>query len=129
MREMIKPKLTEIGLSGIIQLQQTNDRVECIVQNITDDYREVAVITSDPRICTQENISLSIFTPTERSPIRCSGKITRYSKGNRTFKGHRGYIARIHIAHISRIDRRRLELVIAQKRAYTSGGYGLSYSF
>ena len=129
MREMLKYGLVEIGLSGTIQFQQARERIECVVQDMTDDYGEFVVIASDPRVCARENIDLSIFLPTERTPIKCSGKIIRYSKNSKSFRGHKDYIARVSINYITRIDRRRLELVVAQKRAYTSGGYGLSYSF
>jgi CheY-like chemotaxis protein len=108
-----------IELNGNIQYRRNGDTVECIVQYITEELSEAILISSDPRICTGEDVILRIFLPLERSPIKCIGRITRRSESDGLFEYSRGYLARMFITYISRVDRRRLELIISQRKTFT----------
>ena len=121
MQEEINPRVIEVGLEGIIQFQGDDATLECIVRDITRDYTEVVVIAFDQRVCSEENVELRVILPTERSPIKCTGKIVWYSNDGSS------YLVRILIISISRIERRRLELVIAQKKAVANSGRPATY--
>jgi hypothetical protein len=129
MQQEMDSRMIDIELDGIIQFQQTDDTIECVVNDITEDYAEAIVISSDPRICMTKDIYLKVLLPNERSPVKCTGRIIRYSEDEVRPKAQRNYLARILITHISRIDRRRLELVIARKRMFIRSGYGLKSSW
>lgn len=116
MQEEIKPRIMDVGLEGIIQFQHADSTIGCVIRDITRDYTEVVVIASDQRICMEGDVELKVILPTERSPIKCTGKIVWYSRDGRAC------LARIAITCISRIERRRLELVIAQKKACDNSG-------
>jgi len=116
MQEEMEPRLIYVGLEAIIQFQDTGDTLGCVIQDIAEDYTQAMVMTSDPRICTDENIELQVILLAERSPIKCTGKIIWHSKDDK------GYLARILIIHFSRIERRRFELAIAQKKAFDNSG-------
>ena len=106
-----------VDLDGFVQLQRTNDTRECVIRNINEECMGVMIATSDPNICAREDLNLAIIIPADRSPAKCTGRITWYSKDEDYFKGNIGYLAGVFITDISRIDRRRLELLIAQKRS------------
>ncbi len=119
-QEVTASKTIGIELDGIVQFQHTDDVIiECVIRDITEDCAEAVVIASDEHICAEEDVYLKILLPTEKSPIMCTGKIIWYSESDEeTLKGSRAYLARISITDISRIERKRLDLVIAQKRAF-----------
>ena len=113
--------MVHVGLDGIIQLQRTGEIIECFIRDINEDYTEAMVITSDPRVRTQEEAELRIFMPTERSPIKCAGRISWHPEDDEQLRDSVNHLAHVFITHISRIDGRRLDLVIAQKRVLTQG--------
>ena len=126
MQDVMAARVIGVGLDGTIQFQKAKDTIECIVQDITEDYTETVVVASDPRVCMGEDVDLKIFLPTERSPVKCTGRIAWHREDEGLLEDSRGYLARIFITHMGRIDRRRLELVIARKRAFIGSGYGLT---
>ena len=116
MQEEMKSRIMDVGLEGIIQFQHADGTVGCIIRDITRDYTEVVVIASDQRVCIEGDVEIKVILPTERSPIRCTGKIVWYSRDGRDC------LARIAITRISLIERRRFELAIAQKKAFDNSG-------
>ena len=117
----MRSKIIHVGLDGIIQLQRTNDTIECLIRDINEDYSEALVVAFDPRVCIQEEIELKMFLPTERSPIKCSGRISWHADDGEQYEDKGKYMVRVFITHISRIDGRRLDLVISQKRVLAQG--------
>jgi hypothetical protein len=117
--------IIDVGLNGIIQFQQSNDAVECFIQDIREDYAEIMVFASDALFRVREDVNLRIFLPAERSPIKCKGRIVWRSDEMELAGDYRGYYARISITYISRLHKRLLELFIAQKKAFISSGSGL----
>jgi hypothetical protein len=73
-----------------------------------------------------EDLNLAILIPADRSPVKCAGRVAWYSENRDPFTSSTDYTAGISITGISRIDRRRLELVIAGKREPL--GIGSRYS-
>lgn len=118
--------IIEVELSGVIQSQQTTDAAECIIQDIKEDYSETMVFASDARFRAREDVDLRIFLPAERSPVKCAGRIVWHSEDVELSGGCIGYFAQVIITHISRMDRRRFDLFIVQKKASISSGRGLS---
>lgn len=118
--------IIEVELSGVIQSQQTTDAAECIIQDIKEDYSETMVFASDARFRAREDVDLRIFLPTERSPVKCAGRIVWHSEDVELSGGCKGYFAQVIITHISRMDQRRFDLFIVQKKASSSSGRGLS---
>jgi hypothetical protein len=113
--------MVHVGLDGVIQLQRTGDTIECFIRDINEDYTEALAIASDPRVCAQEEVELRMFLPTERSPIKCSGRISWHPDDEEQHEDDENYLVRILITHISRIDGRRLDLIISQKRVLARG--------
>jgi CheY-like chemotaxis protein len=118
MWEITKSKTIEIGLDSTVQYRRNGDTIKCVIQYITEDFVDAIVVTADPRICAGEDILLSILPPLQRSPIKCTGRITRRSENDGLFRNCRGYLAQIFISQITRTDRKRLESVIAEKKAF-----------
>jgi hypothetical protein len=73
-----------------------------------------------------EDLNLAILIPAYRSPVKCAGRIAWYSENKAHFTSGTDYAAGIYITDISRIDRRRLELIIAGRRE--PFGLGSRYS-
>lgn len=114
-----------IELNGIIRARNADEEAGCIVNSITGDHREVTLVGSGPDAFTKEDkedMELMMFLPLERSPVRCTCRIVEY--GNRT-RNDGSHSARMLITQMSRLDRRRLELVIERKLAFmgSSSGY------
>jgi hypothetical protein len=107
------------GLYGVIRYQGNVDAIGCFIHSISEDGREAVVVAPTPLICQNGKAELRIITPTENSPIKCEGKI---SEDKCLVENVRGYTARVFITNSSRIDRRRLELLIGQKKACMSMG-------
>jgi len=103
-----------VDLDGLIQFPHTGDEMDCMVRNISEECMGAMIFTPDQRIRKREDVNLDIFIPTERTPILCSGKIVWYSEDEEAFRNYKGYSAGIIITDISRIDQRRLELVMAR---------------
>lgn len=125
-RAKIGAKTIDMGLGGNIQFKDSSGAVGCTICSITEDHLEAVVVSSDPRISAKGNVELEMFLPTERSPIRCTGRSVWFSPGAEQFRAYNGYMARVVITQISRIDRRRLEVVTVQKKAFMTGGFGLN---
>jgi CheY-like chemotaxis protein len=122
MQEVTESRTIGIGLDSTIRSQRVSNAIECLVQYITEDCTDAIAIVPDERFHTGEDVELRMFVPLERSPIKCTGRIVWHSEGEEFIKGRSGYSTRIFINHISRVDRRRLELAIAQKRAFIGCG-------
>ena len=120
-------RIIDVELDGVVQFQQNGNNVECVLQDVTEDYEGAMIATFDPRICSRNDVTLSVFIPSERSPIRFTGRIVWHSENGSLLKDQR-YLAKILIIHISRMERRRLDLYIAKKRASISSGRGLRLS-
>lgn len=119
-------KLIYTGLYGVIRFPQTGDTLGCFIYSISEDCTEAVIVTSSPRVCVREEVELRIILPVDRSPIKCLGRIAE-DKG--LIDDIRGYSARIFITQISRIDQRRLELLISQKKALMGRGeYGYRFA-
>ena len=124
MQGIASSRIIDVDLEGIIKFQDSHETVGCIVHDITEDYTEAMAFSSDPRICVREDIELKIILPSERSPIRCTGEIVWHSGTNEELiRSSGGYLVRILITHISRIDGRRLDLILTQKRLLARGPY------
>ena len=116
--------MIHVGLDGVIQLQQSGDTIECFIRDVNEDLTEATVVAFDPQVCEQEEVELSIFVPTERSPIKCVGSISWQPEDNEGLRKDQGEcLARIFITDISRIDGRRLDLILTQKRLLARGPY------
>ncbi|MBD3182360.1 hypothetical protein GF312_08715 [Candidatus Poribacteria bacterium] len=113
----MEARTLNFGLSGIVNFKQNGDAVECDINNIGRGYGEAIAITEDPAICKFGEIDLTIFSPTERTPIRCEGRITSFEENKRNLDKVKEYLAKIYITDISRIDERRLGLIVARKSA------------
>ena len=127
MQEKRRSRRIDIDLEGTIRFQEAKDMRVCVIRNINEECAGVMIVTSDPRVCTMECLNLVIIIPAENSPIKCAGKIAWYSENDDPFETNIDYVAGIFITDISRIDRRRLELLLAQKRA--PFGVGLRYAW
>jgi hypothetical protein len=113
----------ETDLDGTIELQRTKDTMKCFIRNINEECVGVMIVTGDPRVCAKEDVNLSIFIPAERSPVKCSGRIVWHSSADgAALQGVVGYVAGVFITDISRLDRRRLELLVARRKAFLGGG-------
>ena len=123
-----EPETVEVDLHGIIQFQHVSDAIQCVTHDISEDYTETVVTASDPRICMGDNLDLSIFLPIDESPIRCTGRIVWLQRVRNRSKAEEGYLARISITHITQIDRRRLSLAMAKRKALTGRSRGGSYT-
>lgn len=122
MQEITGNSIIDINLNGIIRLGQSSGKIECIVRDVTEDYTEIGVIVFGQLASEEEEAVLSIFLPTERTPIKCAGIITRYPENNVSSENQEKFPAQIAITNMGRIDRRRLELFVAQKKAFISSG-------
>jgi len=107
------------GLYGIIRFQDDVDAISCLIHSISEDCNEAVVISPTPLVCKSGKAELRIITPMENSPIKCEDKIT---EDKCLVEDVRGYTARVYITNSSRIDRRRLELLVDQKKSYMSMG-------
>ena len=116
----------DVDLEGSVNFQQGNDTRACVIRNINEECAGIMIVTSDPRVCVMEDLNLAILMPADRSPVKCTGRIAWYSENNDPFTRITDYVAGISITDISKIDRRRLELVIAGKREPL--GIGSKYS-
>lgn len=122
MQEVMGAKTIEIGLEGSVRFYSTGDTIECLINDITEDCKNIMVVSSNPGICKKEDVDLQILVPVERSPIRCGGEIVWCSETDEKIaRNSREHLARIFITDISRIDERRLDLIVAQRRAFNSG--------
>ncbi len=120
----MESRMIHVGLDGIIQLQQSGDTIECFIRDINEDYTEAAVIAFNPQVSRQEEVELSIFVPTETSPIKCVGRISWHPEDNEGLRKDQGEcLARVFVTHISRIDGKRLDLILTQKRLLARGPY------
>jgi hypothetical protein len=106
----------DVDLDGVIRFQRASDAAGCVIRNINEECAGVMIATSDARVCAREDLNLGILIPADRSPVKCTGRIVWYSEDKESFKAGADYEAGILITDISRIDRRRLELVMARKR-------------
>lgn len=102
-----------LGLYGIINFQQIDKAISCFINSISEDCNEVVVVTSTPLPYESFYAELRIIPPLSRSPIKCEVKI---SEEKSLIKDVKGYSTRMFITNISRIDRRRLEILIDQKK-------------
>lgn len=116
----------DVDLDGVIRFQQSSDTIGCVIRNINKECMGAMIVASDPRVCSKEDLDLGIFIPADRSPVRCSGRVVWYSEDKKPFKNNTDYAAGIFITNISRMDRRRLELV-ADRKSMSFGG-SLVYS-
>ena len=112
-----KTEVIDVELDGAIRFQQTHDTIKCIILNITRDYTDIMAVSSDPRVCEQQAIDLGIFAPTEKLPIKCTGRIIWHLESDELTERREKYLVRIFVAEISRFDQKRLDLLIYQNRA------------
>lgn len=108
-----------VGLDCIIHFRRTNDILGCVMHSITGDYAEAVVVASDPDAFKEDDVELRILLPVERSPIRCTGRV---SADEPEVEGNGKYSAKVFISNISRLDRRRLEVFLERKKAFIGGG-------
>ena len=122
-QEIRRQSIIEINLNGVVWLLQTDKKIDCIVRDLTEDFSEIGIILFEPLVNEEENAELGILLPTERSPIKCNGTITKYPEEKRfSTEKQETFIAQLAVDRIGRIDQRRLELFIVHKRAFISGG-------
>jgi hypothetical protein len=107
-----------VGLDCIIRFRRSNDILGCVIHTITGDYTEAVLVASDPGVSKEADVELRILLPVERSPIRCTGRI---SADESEVEGSGKYSARVFISSISRLDQRRLEVFIERKKAFIGG--------
>jgi hypothetical protein len=115
-----------VGLDCIICFRRTNDKLGCVIHTITGDYAEAVVVASDPDAFKDDDVELRILLPVERSPIRCTGRI---SADRSKVEGSEKYSAKVFISSISRLDQRRLEVFIERKKAFIGGGSNASFPY
>jgi len=115
--------MIEFELNSIIRFKDNNDAIRCVLRGISKDCTEAMIFSIDERVCTDDkDIELEIYTPVENSPIKCTGKIIwEPSYGKQIFKGYSGYLAKVYINSIGRLDQKRMNVIISQKRAFISG--------
>jgi hypothetical protein len=126
MQEKRRSRRIDIDLEGTVNFQQDDGMKSCFIRNINEECAGVMIVTSDPRVSVMEDLNLAILIPAYRTPVKCAGRIAWYSENKNPFTTSTDYAAGIYITDISRIDRRRLELVIAGKREPL--GLGSRYS-
>jgi hypothetical protein len=112
-----------VGLDCIIRFRRSNDILGCVIHTITGDYTEAVLVASDPGVSREDDVELRILLPVERSPIRCTGRI---SADESEVEGSGEYSAKVFISSISRLDQRRLEVFIERKKAFIGGGSNAS---
>ena len=122
MQEITGRRISDVELDGIISFEQTGERVACIVYDVSLGCAEIDVFMVEPRGCAGENVELNIFLPTERTPVKCSGKIGQHPEDVDFPEDQDHRSAQIVVAHISRMDLRRFEIFAAQKMAFISSG-------
>jgi hypothetical protein len=115
-----------VGLDCIIRFQRTNDILGCVIHTITGDYAEAVVVASDPDAFEEGDVELRILLPVERSPIRCTGRL---SADEPEVEGSGKYSAKVFISSINRLDQRRLEVFIERKKAFIGGGSNASFPY
>ena len=120
---MNENRMIDTELDAIILFQQTNETITCTVRNVARDYKNLIVTASDRCICEYEDVDLIIISPADSSPIRCVGRTIWHLEDDVLPGEHKQYTARVSIADISRIDQRRLELLIDQRQALVVNGY------
>ena len=126
---IIAAQTIELGMDATIREVSDKKALNCLLRDISEDCAEATIIVSDPYIREMKEVELVVILPAERSPLRCTGKVVWCSeKGDAVFKDHRGFLAKIAIEDISKIDRRRLELAMEQKKAFRGSGYQFTAS-
>ena len=125
MQEITRRGVIDIGLGGMVSFQQSNEKVECFVYDISSRYTEISIAMYESRPCAGEIVELSIFLPTERTPIKFTGNIKLYPENAQEQDNQ---LAQVLITYISRMDLRRFELFTAQKRAFISGSDRQSFA-
>jgi hypothetical protein len=114
MQQRRRFRRVEVDLDGVVQFQQNGDEMGCIVCNISEECMGALILTQDPRVRQRGDIDLNIFIPAERTPANCTGKIIWHSEDKGFFRNYTGFLAGMIITGISRMDQRRLELVMAR---------------
>ncbi len=115
--------MNKLDLYGSIRFQATNEVIKCIVRDLNEDCTEALVYSGDERICCDGSIELIIYSPLENSPIRFNGRIIYETDADEEVDmGSAGYIVKVYITHIGRMEQRRLGILLAQKRAFISSG-------
>lgn len=111
-------------LDAVIWFKETDEKMGCVVHDITPDCTEASVVISNMRPCAGGKVELDIFLPTERTPIKCNGEVIQHPAGEDDSSGNSsGSLVHLLLIHTSRIDHRRLELFVTQRRAFISGGH------
>jgi len=108
-----------VGLDCIIHFRRADDILGCVIHTITGDYTEAVLIASDPDAFKEDDVELRILLPVERSPIRCTGRI---SADKSKVEGSGKYSTKVFISNINRLDQRRLEVFIERKKAFIGSG-------
>ena len=112
MQSIAKDRAIEVELDALIQFQQTDDAIECVILNITNDYTDVMAVASDPRVCRRGAVDLSIIMPDGRAPVRCAGEIIWYLESDALMGKSGKYLARIFVPDTSRMVQEKLDRLI-----------------
>jgi hypothetical protein len=115
--------LVNLGLDAIIWFKETDEEMSCIVRGVTPDCLEADVVIPNVSSCAGGDVKLNIFLPNERTPVKCTGGVTEDSEENNSSGDPDGCLVHLMITPTSRIDHRRLELFVTQRRAFISGGH------
>ena len=112
--------IIDIGFDAVIRSQQAHDVIKCVVFSITKNYGSVMAVVADSNICKSDAIELTIFAPTGRSLIRCTGRIIWHLQVSKPDDEREKYLVQIFITDISQIAQGRLDSLIHQRQAFTS---------
>jgi hypothetical protein len=126
MDERRRSRRIDVDLDGTVRFQPDNGARSCVIRNINEECAGLMIATSDSRVSAMGNLNIDIFLPAYRSPIKCTGRITWCSEGEHSLANDTAYTAGIYITDISRIDRRKLELLVVGRRE--PFGSGSKYS-
>lgn len=104
---------TYLGLYGVIRFQELDKAISCFIHSVSEDCNEFVVVTSTPLPFESGYAELRVIPPLSQTPIKFEVKI---SEEKCLVKGVRGYSTRMFITNSSRIDQRRLEILVDQKK-------------
>lgn len=106
-------KSTYLGLYGIINSPKMDKAVSCLIHSISNDCNEFVVVTSTPLSYELGYAELRIIPPLSMTPIKCEVKL---SEEKALIEGVKGFQTRMFVTNSSRIDQRRLEILVDQKK-------------
>ncbi len=87
--------------------------ISCFIHSVSNDCNEFVVVTSTPLPYESGYAELRVIPPLSMTPIKCEVKI---SEEKSLIEDVRGFSTRMFVTNSSRIDKRRLEILVDQKK-------------